>query len=73
MVSQRIMRDRRGKSEVISNPESLNPFSDRWVTPGGIPVFFRAEPLVAGRSTALPRDLWLHQEHCAAEPAARIR
>ena len=48
MVSQRIMRDRRGKSEVISNPESLNPFSDRWVTPGGIPVFFCAEPLVAG-------------------------
>ncbi len=36
---------------------------DRWVTPGGIPVSFHAEPFRPGRVTFDPRDLWLHQEH----------
>jgi SNF2 family DNA or RNA helicase len=36
---------------------------ERWVTPGGIPVSFRAEPFRLGSSTAELRDLWLHQEY----------
>jgi len=36
--------------------------ADRWLTPGGIPVTFHAEPFRPGRVTSDLRDLWLHQE-----------
>ncbi len=53
----------------LANPEDSVPLapatagSERWFTPGGIPVTFRAEPFLEGRQTTDPRDLWLHQEH----------
>jgi SNF2 family DNA or RNA helicase len=56
-------RDRPIDSQVVSAPESANLFADRWITPGGIPVSFEAEPFVSTRRTSDPRDLWLHQEH----------
>ena len=52
-----------GNSEIGTHPETANPSADRWLTPGGIPVSFHAEPFLPGRRTADPRDLWLHQEH----------
>ena len=52
-----------GSSESSSSATSADRFVDRWVTPGGIPVSFHAEPFRAGRRTTDPRDLWLHQEH----------
>ena len=57
------MREGPDKSEIVSQPGTENRSIDRWLTPGGIPVSFRAEPFLAGRCTADPRDLWLHQEH----------
>src|SRR5438552_17631169 len=54
---------RRGTSESAAPSATADHFADRWFTPGGIPVSFRAEPLPAGRRTADPRDLWLHQEY----------
>ena len=54
----------RASSSKIESPSDIgNSPEDRWVTPGGIRVSFRAEPFVAGRCTTDPRDLWLHQEH----------
>jgi SNF2 family DNA or RNA helicase len=50
-------------SAISSASKPANPFEDRWLTPGGIPVSFKAEPFLRGRSTVDPRDLWLHQEH----------
>jgi hypothetical protein len=52
-------------------PETVEPAADaavdatadRWLTPRGIAVSFRAQPYVGGRCTVDPRDLWLHQEH----------
>jgi len=38
-------------------------FTDRWLTPGGIPVSFRAEPFHTRGWTTDPSDIWLHQEH----------
>jgi SNF2 family DNA or RNA helicase len=63
MASQVSRHERPGHSDVGSNPDSANPPTDRWITPGGIPVSFLAEPFQAGRFTSDPRDLWLHQEH----------
>ncbi|HND52405.1 MAG TPA: hypothetical protein PLV92_08415, partial [Pirellulaceae bacterium] len=37
--------------------------SERWLTPSGISVSFRAEPFQSGRFTSDARDLRLHQEH----------
>src|SRR5438874_1410339 len=54
---------RPGNSEIASPSATADQFADRWFTPGGISVSFRAEPLPAGRRTADPRDLWLHQEY----------
>src|SRR5438552_6020416 len=54
---------RRGTSESAAPSATADHFADRWFTPGGISVSFRAEPLPAGRRTADPRDLWLHQEY----------
>lgn len=50
-------------SHIASPARTTEGFTDRWVTPGGIPVSFHAEPFRAGRPTTDPRDLWLHQEH----------
>ncbi|MBX9788107.1 MAG: DEAD/DEAH box helicase [Pirellulales bacterium] len=47
----------------ISSADAVEPYADRWITPGGIPVIFRAEPLPPSRGGAGQRDLWLHQEH----------
>src|SRR5487761_1346573 len=63
MASQICSHERPGNSEIVSDAETAIPFADRWTTPGGIPVSFRAEPFVAGPRTGDPRDLWLHQEH----------
>jgi len=63
MASQVVPNGRPSKSEIASHPELANPSADRWFTPSGIPVSFRAEPFLAGRRTTDPRDLWLHQEH----------
>jgi len=63
MGSRLISLEHAGNSEYISHPEMTNQSAERWLTPGGIPVSFRAEPFTAGRRTADPRDLWLHQEH----------
>jgi SNF2 family DNA or RNA helicase len=63
MASQFSLHRRADQSEVAAHPETTNSSADRWFTPGGIPVSFRAEPFPAGRSTTDPRDLWLHQEH----------
>jgi SNF2 family DNA or RNA helicase len=52
-----------GSSEISSSTTTADRFDDRWVTPGGIPVSFHAEPFRVGRRTTDPRDLWLHQEH----------
>ena len=49
------------KSTRVRKPRIAS--ADRWLTPGGIPVSFHAEPFLPGRRTADPRDLWLHQEH----------
>jgi SNF2 family DNA or RNA helicase len=49
--------------DIVSSPSTAHPFADRWVTPGGVPVSFHAEPFLAGRRTVDPRDLWLHREH----------
>ena len=54
---------RSGNVEVGIKPETIDPSTDGWLTPGGIPVSFHAEPFHPGRRTADPRDLWLHQEH----------
>lgn len=51
-----------GNSETVSKSGTEKQSVDRWSTPGGIPVSFRAERFVAGRRTSDPRDLWLHQE-----------
>jgi len=64
MMAVKVPRiERPGNSEISSRSETNNPPLDRWFTPGGIPVSFRAEPFLAGRSTTDPRDLCLHQEH----------
>src|SRR5258707_5739926 len=63
MASHLFLQERPEKSEIVSTPETAIPSADRWLTSGGIPVSFRAEPFVPGRRTADPRDLWLHQEH----------
>jgi SNF2 family DNA or RNA helicase len=63
MASQLFLNERSAISETDLYPAVANPVVDQWFTPGGIPVSFRAEPLLPGRSTADPRDLWLHQEH----------
>ncbi len=63
MTSQSCTHGRLGDSESASPADTVNPAADGWLTPGGIPVSFRAEPYLAGRCTADPRDLWLHQEH----------
>ncbi|HEV7221509.1 MAG TPA: SNF2-related protein [Pirellulales bacterium] len=63
MASQIRSHEHPGDSEIVSDAETANPFADRWTTPGGIPVLFRAEPFAAGPRTGGPRDLWLHQEH----------
>jgi SNF2 family DNA or RNA helicase len=52
-----------GSSEISSSATTADGFADRWVTPGGIPVSFHAEPFRVGRGTTDPRDLWLHEEH----------
>ena len=62
MTSQLSLNKRSGKSEIVSHPETASAAEDRWLTPGGIPVSFRAARFMPGRSTADPRDLWLHQE-----------
>jgi hypothetical protein len=46
-----------------SSTTTVERFADRWVTPGGIPVSFHAEPFRVGRRTTDPRDLGLHEEH----------
>lgn len=63
MISQNCTHGRLGDSEIALQADAANPAADGWLTPGGIPVSFRAEPYLAGRCTADPRDLWLHQEH----------
>jgi SNF2 family DNA or RNA helicase len=63
MTSQLSLNECPRSSEIVSHPETASAAEDRWLTPGGIPVSFRAEPFPPGRSTADPRDLWLHQEH----------
>jgi SNF2 family DNA or RNA helicase len=63
MASQASLHERQGHTEIVSNGETADPSADRWLTPGGIPVSFRAEPFLTGRVTNDPRDLWLHQEH----------
>ena len=50
-------------AKIVSRNEVADSPADRWLTAGGIPVSFRAEPFLPGRRTADPRDLWLHQEH----------
>ena len=62
MPSQ-ISQGRSSNSAGISSADVVEPYTDRWVTPGGISVTFRAEPLPPARGGAGPRDLWLHQEH----------
>jgi SNF2 family DNA or RNA helicase len=54
---------RTGKSEIASPLEPGDSPDERWLTPGGIVVSFRAGPFPAGPRTTAPRDLWLHQEH----------
>lgn len=63
MASQICSHGRHGNSEIATDAETGHPFADRWTTPGGIPVSFRAEPFVAGPCTGDRRDLWLHEEH----------
>ncbi len=62
MDSKVLAQERPGDSEMVSKFGTEKQSIDRWLTPGGIPVSFRAEPLPTGRCTADPRDLWLHQE-----------
>jgi SNF2 family DNA or RNA helicase len=52
-----------GSSEISSSATAADPFADRWVTPGGIPVSFHAESFRMGRRTTNPHDLRLHEEH----------
>jgi SNF2 family DNA or RNA helicase len=63
MASQIASHGRSSSLETHSIPDTPGTSADRWLTPGGIPVSFRAEPFVASRRTTDPRDLWLHQEH----------
>ncbi|NUQ61547.1 MAG: DEAD/DEAH box helicase family protein [Pirellulales bacterium] len=42
--------------------QTLQP-ADRWQTPGGIPITFRAEPAPAGPTTIDKESLLLHLEH----------
>ncbi len=48
--------------EIGSDSEPGQASADGWLTPGGIAVTFRAQPLIPGHSTSVPRDLWLHQK-----------
>jgi SNF2 family DNA or RNA helicase len=50
-------------SEIALPSPTPDRFGDGWVSPGGIPVSFHAEPFRTGRTTTDVRDLWLHQEH----------
>jgi SNF2 family DNA or RNA helicase len=63
MASKAALQEAPGTSEIALHPEATSSEADRWLTPAGIPVSFRAEPFLAGPSTVDPRDLWLHQEH----------
>ncbi len=63
MAAQVSSHGRPRKSEIVSHPAPANPPAEGWLTPGGIPVSFHAEPFLAGRVTSDPRDLRLHQEH----------
>ncbi len=63
MTSRLSLHARPVHSEIDPDREAESAADDGWSTPGGIPVSFHAEPFLAGRSTADPRDLWLHQEH----------
>ncbi|HEV2973356.1 MAG TPA: SNF2-related protein [Pirellulales bacterium] len=63
MASQTFLHGHPSGSEIDSQPQIANTSADHWITPGGIRVSFRAEPLLPGHRTADPRDLWLHQEH----------
>src|SRR5258708_2048039 len=63
MSSQLSLPPRPENSEKVAHREGANPLADRWLTPGGIPVFFRAEPFLPRHGTTDPRDLWLHEEH----------
>jgi len=62
MASQIGSHGRFSDAEIAPDAETEQPFADAWITPGGIPVSFRAEPFLPGRGTSDPRDLWLHQE-----------
>ncbi len=63
MASPYFVEKRTRKAEIDPESETDEAACDRWLTPGGIPVSFCAEPFLPGRSTSDPRDLWLHQEH----------
>jgi len=63
MASQVLPPGRADNSRNAALLDTANPPADRWLTPGGISVSFRAEPFLTGRGTSDPRDLWLHQEH----------
>src|SRR5437016_3422781 len=54
---------RASDSKVVSTGASSVIFTDRYITPGGIPITFHAGALPAGPRTTDPRDLWLHEEH----------
>ena len=62
MASPIGLHGRTSDAEIASDAETEQPFADEWITPGGIPVSFRAEPFLPGRSTCDPRDLRLHRE-----------
>ncbi len=63
MASQILSQGRRDCPESCLNPATSVASEEPWLTPGGIPVSFRAEPIAAWRQTADSRDLRLHQEY----------
>jgi SNF2 family DNA or RNA helicase len=59
-MASRVAGPKRSEESETTSPAAT---ADHWITPGGIPVSFHAEPFQARSRTADPRDLWLHQEH----------
>ena len=48
MASQIGSHGRFSDAEIAPDAETEQPFADAWITPGGIPVSFRAEPFLPG-------------------------
>jgi SNF2 family DNA or RNA helicase len=63
MALQGRSQGRSNGSAGLRHPVASLPSADHWLTPGGIRVSFHAESLAAKAESALPRDLWLHQEY----------